>query len=194
VEADVFREGTELLVGHDRNELHESHTLVRLYLEPLRARIRDCGYVLPDSTSFLLNIEVKESDPDALRLLVGQLLGYDELFRPSASGSRPPVQVTLVGWWPSPDAGLPRGLTISAFTCRRATAPSRPTALTDPELGSSASTTERCSSGEGVVPCRTPPMRPSPGPGIWRQPSQYRSASTTLPNSAVYTAGSCLGE
>jgi hypothetical protein len=64
-EADLFRVGTELLVGHERSELRGSRTLVRLYLEPLRQRQRACGHVLSDSTPFLLNIEIKEADPEA---------------------------------------------------------------------------------------------------------------------------------
>lgn len=97
VEADVFRVGQELLVGHNRDETQSRNTLARLYLAPLRDRARSCGYVLPDSTPFLLNIELKERDPTAFRLLVTLLRTYEDLF---ASTPRPEVQVTLVGWWP----------------------------------------------------------------------------------------------
>jgi hypothetical protein len=68
-----------------------------LYLAPLRARARSCGYVLSDFTPFLLNIELKERDPAALRLLVALLRTYEDLF---AGTPRPEVQVTMVGWWP----------------------------------------------------------------------------------------------
>jgi hypothetical protein len=97
VEADVFRVGQELLVGHDRDETQSGNTLARLYLAPLRARARSCGYILPDSTPFLLNIELKEKDPAAFGLFVTLLRTYEEVF---AGTSRPAVQVTLVGWWP----------------------------------------------------------------------------------------------
>lgn len=105
VEADVFRVGTELLVGHGRRELRPSRTLAQLYLEPLQRRKRSCGNVLSDSTSFLLNIELKDADSVAFRLLVSALLSYEALFQAPTPQSRPPVQVTLVGWWPKSDSG-----------------------------------------------------------------------------------------
>ena len=97
VEADVFRVGQDLLVGHQRDETRARKTLARLYLAPLLDRARSCGYILPDSTPFLLNIELKEKDPTAFRLLVTLLRPYEELF---AATTRPMVQVTLVGWSP----------------------------------------------------------------------------------------------
>ena len=99
-EADLFRAGTELLVGHERGELQGSRTLTRLYLEPLRQRQRACGHVLSDSTPFLLNIELKEADPAGFRLLVSQLLAYEEILQALSPESPPSVRVTLVGWWP----------------------------------------------------------------------------------------------
>jgi hypothetical protein len=96
-EADVFRVGQELFVGHDRDETRSRNTLARLYLTPLLDRARSCGYILPDSTPFLLNIELKQRDPAAFRLLVTLLRMYDELF---TSPTHPVVRVTLVGWWP----------------------------------------------------------------------------------------------
>jgi len=97
VEADVFRVGQDLLVGHDRDETQSRKTLTRLYLAPLLDRARSCGYIQPDSTPFLLNIELKERDPTAFRLLVRLLRPYEELL---TATTRPLVQVTLVGWWP----------------------------------------------------------------------------------------------
>jgi hypothetical protein len=99
-EADVFRVGTELRVGHERSELRPSHTLTRLYLEPLGERQRVCGYVLADRSSFFLNIELKDVDSTAFSNLVVELSKYEELFRPPAPGAAAPVRVTLVGWWP----------------------------------------------------------------------------------------------
>jgi hypothetical protein len=104
VEADLFRIGSELLVGHDRRELQPSHSLSRLYLEPLRERQRACGFLLSDNTPFFLNVELKEADTTAFRYLLNELRAYEELFRSSARGADPPVRVTLVGWWPIVDA------------------------------------------------------------------------------------------
>jgi hypothetical protein len=103
-EADLFRVGSELLVGHERSELKASRTLIQLYLEPLRQRRRACGHVVSDSIPFLLNIELKEADPEAFRLLVSQLLAYEELFKAPGPELPPSVQVALVGWWPRGDS------------------------------------------------------------------------------------------
>lgn len=103
VEADVFRVATELVVGHDRGALRGAGTLARVYLQPLRDRLHTCGYVLSDSTAFFLNIELKEADPVAFQYLLSQLREVEELFAARQAG-RPAVQVTLVGWWPSPDS------------------------------------------------------------------------------------------
>ena len=104
VEVDLFRVGAELLLGHDRSELRPGRNLTRVYLEPLVERVRSCGFVLPDSTSFLLNIELKEADSAAFRLLVSQLLAHEELFGSPGPRSQPYVQVALVGWWPTTDS------------------------------------------------------------------------------------------
>ena len=103
VEADVFRVGTDLLIGHDRRELRPGYTLSRSYLEPLRERHHACGRILSDGTPFFLNVELKEADTAAFRYLVNELRDYEELFRGSASSPEPAVRVTLVGWWPLAD-------------------------------------------------------------------------------------------
>jgi len=103
VEADVFRVGTELLVGHERSEVRAANTLTRLYLEPLRARQHSCGYVLADRTPFFLNVELKEPDSTAFSYLVAELRGFQDLLQPSRPGDAPAVRITLVGWWPSVD-------------------------------------------------------------------------------------------
>lgn len=103
VEADVFRVGTELVVGHDRGALRGAGTLSQLYLAPLRDRLHTCGYVLTDSTPLFLNLELKEADPVAFQYLLDQLRAFEELFA-SPQTSNPAVQVTLVGWWPRPDS------------------------------------------------------------------------------------------
>jgi len=101
VEADVFRVDSTLLVGHDRKELRGGRSFVRLYLDPLRTRLHQCGYILPDSTALLLDVELKEQDSDAFRLLVDRLRDYAELFEPRRPGAAPPVRLALVGWWPA---------------------------------------------------------------------------------------------
>ena len=95
-EADVIRVGQELLVGHSRSETRTHSTLARLYLDPLLSRSHSCGFVLTDSTPFLLNIELKDRDPRAFELLVALLARYEVLF----AGPGPAATATLVGWWP----------------------------------------------------------------------------------------------
>ena len=107
VEADLFRTDTALLVGHDRKGLRAIRNFVSLYLEPLRTRLHECGYIPPDSTAFLLDVELKERDPEAFRILVDRLREYAELFQPSQAGGAPPVRVALVGWWPAAGARPP---------------------------------------------------------------------------------------
>ncbi|HET8712515.1 MAG TPA: hypothetical protein VFM23_02400 [Gemmatimonadales bacterium] len=81
---------------------------------PLRERFRACGFVLSDSSSFFLNIEIKEADSAAFRHLVTRLRAFEELFVPAASAA-PPVRVTLVGWWPSnADTTWPSYLRVQA--------------------------------------------------------------------------------
>jgi len=106
-EADLFRVDTVLAIGHARRELRPLLTFARIYLEPLRERLRRCGHVLPDSSVFLLTVELKEQDPRAFGLLLGQLRAYDDLFHARAPGAKPPVAVVLVGWWPAPGATAP---------------------------------------------------------------------------------------
>lgn len=107
VEADLFRVDTALGVGHDRKELRGARSFVQLYLAPLRTRLRECGYILPDSTAFLLDVELKENDPEAFRLLIDRLREYAELFAARRNGGAPPVRVALVGWWPAAPARPP---------------------------------------------------------------------------------------
>lgn len=127
VEVDVFLQNGDLVVGHDRSELRRERTLEHLYLTPLRNRLDACGYLLQGSTPFLLNIELKEKDTEAFRVLVDQLERYDGLFRRSASASNAPVRLTLVGWWPQPMTG-PDYLTVQLAMDGEATEPlARPT-------------------------------------------------------------------
>jgi len=106
VEVDLFREGDALLVGHSRDELQSTRTLQTLYLDPMRERLRQCGRILGDSTSFLLNIELKENDEQAFALFRAAWLQYTDLFHDPGDGMEPPVRAVLVGWLPEPNDSL----------------------------------------------------------------------------------------
>ncbi len=62
VEADVFLVGSDLLVGHSKDELKPGRTLEALYLDPLRERVRaNGGRVYPNGPEFTLLVDVKEN-------------------------------------------------------------------------------------------------------------------------------------
>jgi hypothetical protein len=106
VEADLFLEGEQLLVGHGRGDLSSEGTLERLYLAPLRDRWQRCGRLLADSGEFLLTLELKEKDPFAFGLLVRQLTAYRDVME------RGPVRVVMVGWWPPESSAWPAFLGV----------------------------------------------------------------------------------
>lgn len=94
VEVDVYRRGERLLVGHDRSDLTELRTLRGLYLEPLRRRVRAC----PSGGQIRLNVELKEKDPEAVRVLVRHFEDFPDLFEPDPGGRPPRVVPALVGY------------------------------------------------------------------------------------------------
>jgi hypothetical protein len=80
VEVDIFLVGGELLVGHTVLELTPERTLQKLYLDPLRQRIREKGnQVHSASTDFYLLIDIK-SDAEATYAALDQVLAkYDDI-------------------------------------------------------------------------------------------------------------------
>ncbi len=106
VEVDLFRAGSQLLVGHDRRSLRPSRALESLYLGPLERRLTRCGFLTNPEEEFLLNIELKEKDEQAFDLLVETLKPHESLWRVGR------MRVVLVGWWPSsPETVWPSYLT-----------------------------------------------------------------------------------
>lgn len=100
VEVDLFQVAGELVAAHDHQTIRRGRSLTALYLEPLQARLRQCGRIVAGREPFLLNIELKEASPGAFDALAKALRQYSELFR--SSGDRPAaVEVVLVGWIPS---------------------------------------------------------------------------------------------
>ena len=100
VEIDLFLIDGDLVAAHDRQAIRGGRSLTTLYLEPLRARLRQCGRIVSGPEPLLLNIELKEGSPAAFDALTKALRQYAELFR--SSGDRPgAVEVVLVGWIPS---------------------------------------------------------------------------------------------
>ncbi|UCD49961.1 MAG: phosphatidylinositol-specific phospholipase C/glycerophosphodiester phosphodiesterase family protein [Phycisphaerales bacterium] len=80
VEADVFLVGDKLCVAHDAPEITPERTLRSLYLDPLRARAKkNGGHIYPDSSRFLLLIDLKSAAEPTYRRLHEILAGYDEI-------------------------------------------------------------------------------------------------------------------
>ncbi len=70
VEADIFLVDGELLVGHDRAELRPDRTLQRLYLDPLRQRVRaHNGRVFIDEAPFRLLVDIKSNGTETYKAL-----------------------------------------------------------------------------------------------------------------------------
>src|SRR5438128_9965118 len=60
VEADVFLEAGALLVGHARADLRPGRTLEKLYLDPLRERVKaNAGRVYKNGPAIWLLVDVK---------------------------------------------------------------------------------------------------------------------------------------
>ncbi|RMH09156.1 MAG: hypothetical protein D6697_04335 [Armatimonadetes bacterium] len=81
VEVDIFLIDGKLLVGHEPRELRPERTLESLYLEPLRARIKQFGgKVYPDAPHFYLLIDIKSEAQATYSALRKALERYDDLF------------------------------------------------------------------------------------------------------------------
>jgi hypothetical protein len=87
VEADIFLVDDELLVAHTRRELSPERTLRRLYLDPLRDRIKqNNGSVHGDGHPFTLLIDIKSKGEPTYRALHQLLSQYDDIFSSVADG------------------------------------------------------------------------------------------------------------
>lgn len=80
VEADVFLVEGKLLVAHTRSELQPENTLQRLYLDPLRERIRGVGgSVYPGGGLFQLLIDIKSDAQPTYAALSETLAEYEDI-------------------------------------------------------------------------------------------------------------------
>ena len=80
VEADIHWVEDKLLVAHDRKDVKPERTLQALYLEPLRARVRENGgRVFPGGPGFTLLIDVKGNAAQTARALQVVLKEYADV-------------------------------------------------------------------------------------------------------------------
>lgn len=96
VEADIFLRDGQLLVGHAPRDLKPERTLERLYLNPLRERVRAHGRVYPAGPQFFLLIDIK-TDPKATYVALDKVLaGYADILSNVENGEFHPGAVTVV--------------------------------------------------------------------------------------------------
>ncbi len=97
VEADVFLIEGELLVGHTRTSLRPERTLEKLYLAPLRQRVRaNGGRVYRDGPVFYLLIDVKTDAGPTYAALDQQLARYRDILSETHDGKFEARAVTVV--------------------------------------------------------------------------------------------------
>lgn len=97
VEADVYLVDGELLVGHERRELRPGRTLEKLYLAPLRERVRaNGGHVYRDGPNFYLLIDVKTAAKPTYAAVDKQLARYSDMLSVTRGGKFQAGAVTVV--------------------------------------------------------------------------------------------------
>lgn len=97
VEADVYLVDGELLVAHTRAVLDPARTLRKLYLEPLREKVRQSGgRVWPGGPTLTLLIDIKADGEAAYRTLAKLLADFDDMISVVRNGRFQEKAVTVV--------------------------------------------------------------------------------------------------
>lgn len=97
VEADIYLSGDQLLIGHERKDLRPERTLEKLYLDPLRARVKaNGGLVYRAGPGFYLLIDVKTEARTTCAALHKVLARYDDILSVTREGKFEPRAVTVV--------------------------------------------------------------------------------------------------
>ncbi len=97
VEADVWLVDGKLLVSHDLRDARPDHTLERLYLNPLRDRIRlHGGRVYPNGPSVTLLIDAKSEATNTHRAITAALAGYRSILTTFRAGRTETNAVTVI--------------------------------------------------------------------------------------------------
>lgn len=97
VEADIFLTDDGLLVAHSPRDLKPERSLVKLYLDPLRARVKaNGGKVHPNGPQFYLLIDVKTQPKETCTKLVKVLEQYSDILSVTRDGKFEPKAVTVV--------------------------------------------------------------------------------------------------
>jgi hypothetical protein len=97
VEADVFLKDGKLLVGHTPIELRPERTLEKLYLDPLRERVRaNKGHVYPGGPTVFLLVDVKTAAMETYAALDRVLAHYADILSVTDQGKFEAKAVTVV--------------------------------------------------------------------------------------------------
>jgi hypothetical protein len=105
VEADIWLVDGELLVAHDRGGIDVKRTLDSLYLRPLWERFQANGGRIyaqgglphgPGAAEFTLLIDIKNSGPEAFRVLDRKLAEYDAMLTHFTDDATTPGAVTVI--------------------------------------------------------------------------------------------------
>ena len=97
VEADIYLVGQELLVGHALSDTRPERTLERLYLEPLKRRVRDNGgRVFKTGEQFTLLVDIKSDGPATYAALRPILNKYADILTTSRDGKLQQQAISVV--------------------------------------------------------------------------------------------------
>ncbi|MES2697441.1 MAG: phosphatidylinositol-specific phospholipase C/glycerophosphodiester phosphodiesterase family protein [Verrucomicrobiota bacterium] len=97
IEADIWLVEGKLLVAHDRKSVKPERTLEVLYLEPLRARVRENGgRVWRGGPTLTLLVDVKSEARATYAALEAVLAGYAEILTVYEAGKEKTGAVTVV--------------------------------------------------------------------------------------------------
>jgi len=89
VEADIFLVDDDLYVAHDRRDITPERTLRRLYLDPLRERVKhNGGSVYSNGSQFTLLIDIKTGAIETYKTLDRILAEYRDIFTSFGSDGR----------------------------------------------------------------------------------------------------------
>src|SRR5437763_12400645 len=97
VEADVYLRNGQLLIGHTEQDLRPERTLEKLYLDPLRERIRaEGGRVYRGGPTVYLLIDVKTEGKSTYQALHPVLVRYGDILSTFDNGKFEQKAVTVV--------------------------------------------------------------------------------------------------
>jgi hypothetical protein len=97
VEADVYLVDGALLVAHNRSDVKPERTLQKLYLDPLRQRVKaNGGSVYPGGKPFYLLIDLKSDGESTYAALDKVLAGYADILTSVHDGQEEPKAIQAV--------------------------------------------------------------------------------------------------